>query len=83
MKLTGSVDFWPNGGVQQPGCSSETTIEALCAHARSWRYFAESVASEELKFDAVYCEDYESFVKRNCSHKVSFNNMGIDASNVY
>lgn len=78
---TGSVDFWPNGGVHQPGCSSG--IEAICDHARSWKYFAESVASEDLKFDSIECDDYDGFKRRNCSYKNEFNNMGIDASPMY
>lgn len=75
---TGSVDFWPNGGIAQPGCEKE--IEALCDHARSWRYFAESVASSEPKFFAVKCKTYEDFKQFNCTGNKRLNSMGIDAN---
>lgn len=93
---TGDVDFWlvspnvkaakkfvskfcrPNGGILQPGCS--LTEEPLCDHSRSWRYFAESVASDQMRFDSLKCDSYENFKKLNCSKKALMNNMGIDAA---
>lgn len=80
---TGSVDFWPNGGVGQPGCYQQDTSklsieEPICDHRRSWIYFAESVASLEPKFFAVKCASYADFKKFNCSESLRMNNMGID-----
>lgn len=74
---TGTVDFWPNGGVNQPGCPIP---KELCDHSRSWQFFAESVATREPSFDAIKCDSYESFTNRNCSLETPLNNMGIDAS---
>lgn len=75
---TGDVDFWPNGGVIQPGCP--LSKEPLCDHARSWFYFAESVAYQEPRFDAIKCKNYETFIRLNCSDQIPFSNMGINAS---
>ncbi|XP_055839374.1 lipase member I-like [Episyrphus balteatus] len=49
-KPIGHVDFWPNYGRKQPGCSNRLivipfTMEDLCSHQRSWRFWAESVAN--------------------------------------
>lgn len=76
-KPSGDVDFWPNSGINQPGCA--LTSEPLCDHQRSWKYFAETVASFELLFFAVKCETFVEFKKNNCNSKVGLNNMGIDA----
>lgn len=39
----GLVDFYPNGGVNQPGC-----ITNVCNHMRSWELFAASVTYNHL-----------------------------------
>lgn len=74
---TGSVDFWPNGGVVQPGC--QLNNELLCDHQRSWKFYAESVASLNHQFYAVECSNYESFKTQNCSENQPLNNMGTNA----
>ena len=75
---TGTVDFWPNGGAEQPGCIPKN--EPLCNHQRSWQFFAESVASPERSFYAVRCDNYKHFRSQYCSQNLPLNNMGIDAS---
>lgn len=37
-----TVDFYPNFGVNQPGCS---IMLDLCSHSRAWQYFAESLTA--------------------------------------
>lgn len=75
---TGSIDFWPNGGVVQPGCTLNAG-ELLCDHQRSWKFYSESVASLEHRFYAVKCDNYENFQTRNCSGNYLLSNMGINA----
>lgn len=75
---SGTVDFWPNGGFVQPGCSP---TNPWCNHRRSWKYFSESVASSNRTFFAVECESYIQFEKfRSSCKNSSMNNMGIDAN---
>jgi pancreatic triacylglycerol lipase len=73
---TGTVDFWPNGGVKQPGCF--ISAADACSHTRSWQYFAESISKLEDKFLAVRCHSYKEFLTSRCDGKLSLNNMGID-----
>lgn len=58
----GVADYWPNGGYGQPGCIAD--LAGLCAHSRSFYYYAESVRSGNFK--AWKCNSYDSFDKGNC-----------------
>lgn len=76
----GTLDFWPNSGSNQPGCM---VLDEACDHARSWKYFSESVNSLDLKFNALACSNYKTFMNGSCAQKTSSNNMGIDANFMY
>ncbi|RVE46508.1 hypothetical protein evm_008858 [Chilo suppressalis] len=41
----GDVDFFPNGGNNQPGCWTSS----ICSHNRAWRIFAASVSYNHLE----------------------------------
>ncbi|XP_015516106.2 lipase member H-B [Neodiprion lecontei] len=63
----GDVDFWPNGGSSQPGCSTTSElVQITCSHARSWAYFAESLSDEDA-FLAIACDSYTEFEAGSCS----------------
>ncbi|XP_076757152.1 pancreatic triacylglycerol lipase isoform X1 [Xylocopa sonorina] len=70
LKPLGHIDFFPNGGREQPGCTdvknsvvvshaneNMLTREIACSHLRAWSYFLESVrmANESCKFIAWPC----------------------------
>ncbi|KAJ2949528.1 hypothetical protein O0L34_g15449 [Tuta absoluta] len=42
-KPIGDADFFPNGGVSQPGC-----LTNICNHNRAWEFFAASVTYDHL-----------------------------------
>lgn len=76
----GTVDFYPNGGRVQHGCSNlfvgavtdfiwtpSTTVEgrSLCNHRRAYKFFINSVAPRCL-FPAFPCNTYDDFLHGNC-----------------
>ncbi|XP_077289223.1 pancreatic triacylglycerol lipase-like isoform X2 [Arctopsyche grandis] len=66
---TGSLDFWPNGGVgKQPGCPKFAPVplsdDSLCSHWRSWRFWAESVTNPTA-FPSITASSYSAFSREN------------------
>uniref|UniRef100_A0A224XLV6 Putative pancreatic triacylglycerol lipase n=1 Tax=Panstrongylus lignarius TaxID=156445 RepID=A0A224XLV6_9HEMI len=75
----GHLDFYPNGGEVQPGCSKslqntwdaeEGFIKAVrrflgCHHVRSYEYYLESIP-DRCEFMAVECDTWENFLAGKC-----------------
>ncbi|XP_075989630.1 phospholipase A1 2-like [Anticarsia gemmatalis] len=55
----GDVDFYPNGGINMPGCSTQE-----CDHSRAYYYMAESVRSGG--FTGTRCASYITAMAGNC-----------------
>ncbi|XP_072757849.1 pancreatic triacylglycerol lipase [Anoplolepis gracilipes] len=82
LKPIGHIDFFPNGGREQPGCTdvknsvvvSHLKEELLdrdiaCSHLRAWQLFIDSIRSqnEECKFVAWPCpQGGISYAKGTC-----------------
>ncbi|XP_045606824.1 pancreatic triacylglycerol lipase-like [Procambarus clarkii] len=66
----GQVDFFPNGGVHQPGCVDlgEWTdlLEGGCSHGRSHLFWVESINGSPA-FRAHPCDDWTSYENGQCS----------------
>ncbi|KAI8041251.1 lipase member H-A [Drosophila gunungcola] len=66
-KQLGHVDYYPNGGQTQPGCSSDS-----CSHERSFQLLAE-MWSPENDFVSALCGSVESLGAASCrwsTHKM-------------
>lgn len=77
----GHVDFYPNGGRVQHGCSnlfvgavSDLVLpwagaspegRSLCNHRRAYKFFTDSV-SPKCHFPAFPCTDYDTFLEGRC-----------------
>lgn len=56
----GNVDFYPNGGQRQPGCSWFSS----CSHSRAYELFAASVTHKHLV--GRKCQDLDEARKNMC-----------------
>ena len=67
----GHADFYPNGGLIQPGCPSKfslwNTYDLLhCPHVRAWMFYLESI-NHPYDFIGWPCQSWENFKTQNCS----------------
>lgn len=59
-------DFFPNGGkAAQPGCDFTSDFVGACSHGRSYRYFAESIATKN-GFLAFECDSWGDYTEKKC-----------------
>jgi len=63
----GHVDFYPNGGTNQPGCWGIRSV--WCSHSRSYHYYVESLVNEDSMFLAYRCSTIEEAEDGTCSYK--------------
>ncbi|XP_060083633.1 pancreatic lipase-related protein 2-like [Ylistrum balloti] len=82
MKMPcGDMDFYPNGGRNQPGCTHETWTNVVshlelgpqavggmlaCSHDRSIYLFTESINGRSCTLKGHPCQSYEDFVVGRC-----------------
>ncbi|XP_077523833.1 inactive pancreatic lipase-related protein 1-like [Amblyomma americanum] len=54
-KAAGHADFWPNGGSDQPGCTSGILRLKTCSHDKGPGMFTESLTNHGCKFKSYHC----------------------------
>ncbi|XP_026466401.1 phospholipase A1-like [Ctenocephalides felis] len=69
----GHADFYPNLGYAQPGCG--TDISGSCAHARAYKYFAESIERSQ-SFRSKLCSSMEQLSNNKCPQSSNWFLMG-------
>jgi len=64
----GHLDFYPNGGYNQPGCEilSSGTSFLSCSHSRAVELYTDSIRSS-CNFLSYECSSYEEFQLGNCA----------------
>lgn len=75
LEPLGDADFYPNGGMRQPGCGKD--IAGVCSHERAHIYFAEALQSKQ-GFWSSKCESMEKVKDDVCdSSSISSNNTSL------
>ena len=64
IQATGHLDFYPNGGPPQPGCSNSLEDFGSCSHRRSVSIFSQSLVSS-CQSVAYECSSYAAFREVN------------------
>lgn len=78
----GHVDFYPNGGLSQPGCNLDDFDDLLkkavseglrtflsCSHYRAIDYYIESIKEQTQCLHMGYeCANYQDFLRGACGH---------------
>ncbi|XP_046669748.1 pancreatic triacylglycerol lipase-like [Homalodisca vitripennis] len=86
----GHVDYFPNGGLNQPGCAfvraslivshfeGHVNSSVVCNHARAHHLFLESISNSGCQFSAFRCPvGHESFQQADCfSERCDVNTTG-------
>ncbi|KAK3864048.1 hypothetical protein Pcinc_030234 [Petrolisthes cinctipes] len=77
FKAVGHMDFYPNGGMHQPGCiiTPDTDVDDWldlfggCSHARATQLWVESISAlpPALSFTSWPCSDWDSYFVGNCT----------------
>jgi len=66
LQPVGHSDFYPSGGSHQPKCHLIEGLKPYCHHRASVEYFIVSLKGG-CPFKAYKCQDWNSFVKKECS----------------
>ncbi|RZC40197.1 Lipase domain containing protein [Asbolus verrucosus] len=71
----GTIDFFPNGGNWQPGCTRMYLLDIknivkdiFCDHHRSWKYFIEAVLNPNV-FLSTKCGSWDQFKSLTCDEQ--------------
>jgi len=80
MEPAGHLDFYPNGGNNQPGCEHERATSIItkglaeglrrfvaCNHQRAVDFFHASINHKACIPKAFHCSDFATFLKGRCS----------------
>ncbi|CAH1098563.1 unnamed protein product [Psylliodes chrysocephalus] len=70
-ETVGHVDFYPNGGVVQPGCPDLQDLwkigeTLVCNHGRAYRLFAESIRDKNA-FKSIKCKSIHEAALSKCT----------------
>ncbi|KAJ8038963.1 Pancreatic triacylglycerol lipase [Holothuria leucospilota] len=60
----GHVDFYPNGGANQPGCTVDI---ASCSHSKVKEYYTESIRATSCKFTSYECSSWANYDADKCT----------------
>jgi pancreatic lipase-related protein 2 len=74
----GHVQYFVNGGVTQPQCTSViNTIAQTCSHLFATAVWVESIEARTPIFPALRCESWARFLVNDCDTQAPVGNLGV------
>lgn len=74
----GHVQYFVNGGITQPMCTSGiTTVAQTCSHLFASRVWVESIRAQTPIFPALQCQSWEHFLRNDCNFNAPIGNLGV------
>ncbi|XP_038071471.1 pancreatic lipase-related protein 2-like isoform X2 [Patiria miniata] len=73
VQTVGHMDFYPNGGKEQPGCPATVgdivlaPMEVSCSHSRVLQLFIDSFDSTQCEPRGYPCRSWDNFVNGQCN----------------
>jgi pancreatic lipase-related protein 2 len=77
-EASGHVQYFVNGGVRQPMCTSGiNTVAQTCSHLFATAIWVESIEARTPIFPALRCESWDRFLANDCDTQAPIGNLGV------
>lgn len=74
----GHVQYFVNGGVVQPQCSSAiNTVRQTCSHLFASAIWVESIRATSPIFPSLQCDSWQNFLRDDCNRDAPIGNLGV------
>lgn len=78
LEAAGHVQYFVNGGVTQPMCTSViNTVAQTCSHLFASTIWVESIRAQSPIFPSLQCQSWNHFLNNDCNPNAPVGNLGV------